>query len=80
MEEALAPQTHDIATDREHGGDLVVGVTFGGKQDHLGAKHLEIRQRILTRADFQYLPFMPRETDREGAMSWHCWQTPLREE
>jgi hypothetical protein len=59
MEEALAPQAHHIATDREHGGDLVVGTALGGKQDHLGAKHLEIWRRILARTTLQDLTLLP---------------------
>src|SRR2546422_9428717 len=36
MEEAFAPETDHVASDRERGGDRVVGPPLGGKQDHLG--------------------------------------------
>jgi hypothetical protein len=52
MEEALAPQAHYIAPDRERGGDLVVGTAVGGKENNLGAQHFEIWQRILARTAF----------------------------
>ncbi len=51
MEEPLAPQAHHIAADRERGGDLVVGTTLGGKQNHLGTEeylgtdHYSLEQR-----------------------------------
>jgi hypothetical protein len=71
MEEPFAPQAHYIATDRERGGDLVVGAALGGKENYLGAQHFEIWQRILARAAFQYLAFFARQTDREWAVSGH---------
>jgi len=73
VEEALAPQAHDIAPHRERGGDLVIGTTFGGEENHLGAENLAIRQRILTRTVFQHRTFLLGETDREWAVSWHVW-------
>jgi len=42
MEEAFAPQAHDIATDGKRSGDLVVATAFGREQDDLGAQHFEI--------------------------------------
>jgi hypothetical protein len=59
MEEALAPQTDHIASHRERGGDLIIGATRGSEQDYLGAKYLEIWQRILPRAHFQHLALLP---------------------
>jgi hypothetical protein len=53
MEDALAPQAHDVAAHRECRVDLVVGPTLGGEQDHLGAQNFEIRQRILARPILQ---------------------------
>jgi hypothetical protein len=74
MEEALAPQAHDIATDGERGSDLVIGLSRGGKQDNLGAEHFKIRQRIFARASLQDLALVSRETDRKRALSWHSWR------
>jgi hypothetical protein len=59
MEEALAPQAHHIAAHRERRRDLIVGQPLGGEQDHFGSKHLEIRQRILAGASFQYPSLLP---------------------
>jgi hypothetical protein len=58
MEEPFAPQAHHIAPDRECGGNLVVGATLGGEEDHLGAQHLEIWQRIFSRSAVQDLAFL----------------------
>jgi hypothetical protein len=56
LEEAFAPHAYDLAAGIETSGDLVVGQALSGEQNHLGAKHLEVRQRILGGAAAQ-LPF-----------------------
>jgi len=72
MKEALAPQAHDIAPYRERGGDLLIGATLGGEQDHLGAEHFKIWQRILARPVFQHGPLMSGEPDRKGTVPGHA--------
>jgi hypothetical protein len=47
FEETLAPHTDDLTPGVESSGDSIIGQTLGGEQDHPGANHLEIRQRIL---------------------------------
>lgn len=47
LEEPFAPQADDLAAGVETSGDLVVGQALGGKENHLGADHFKIRQRIL---------------------------------
>jgi hypothetical protein len=79
VEEALAPQAHDIAPHRERGGNLVIGTTRGGEKNHLGAENLEIRQRILPRTVFQDFTFPLGETDREWAVSGHVWRSSFDE-
>lgn len=70
-EEALAPHTDDLTPGVESSGDSIVGQTFGGEQDHPGANHLEIWQRILGGAAAQFLLFGGREFYREWAGAWH---------
>jgi hypothetical protein len=65
FEETLAPHTDDLTPGVESSGDSIVGQTFGGEQDHPGANHLEIRQRILGGATAQFPLFGSREHDRE---------------
>jgi hypothetical protein len=78
MKEALAPQAHDIAPYRERSGDLLIGATLGGEQDHL-AGDFEIWQRILTRPVFQHHPLVPGEPDREGTTPWHVGRSSFDE-
>ena len=52
-------------------GDLIVGQPVGGVEDHPGAHHLEIRQRISCRPVFQFMTFMTAENNFEWAVSWH---------
>jgi len=47
FEDTLAPHADDLTPGVESSGDLIVGQTVGGEQDHSGADHLEVRQRIL---------------------------------
>jgi hypothetical protein len=75
MEEALAPQAHDIAPHRERGGDLLIRATFGGEQDHFGAENFAIWQRILTRPVFQHNSLMPGQPDSKGTVSGHFWRS-----
>jgi hypothetical protein len=42
-EEALAPQADDFAPRIQAPGDFIIGQTFGGMEDHSGAKNLKIR-------------------------------------
>jgi len=42
LEEAPTPLTHDVASDIEAGGDLVVAESLGGKENHLGTHHTKI--------------------------------------
>src|SRR6266851_3331141 len=71
MEEAFAPDTDHVATDRERGGDHVVGPPLGGKQDHLGSEDGEIRQRIFPGATLQRPLFLSRQLDPVRASSRH---------
>src|SRR5712691_3042434 len=79
MEEAFAPETDDVASDRERGGDRVVGPPLGGKQDHLGPQDGKIRQRILPGATLQRLLFVPRQSDLVWALSRHSIPSPADE-
>src|SRR6266851_3738121 len=71
VEEAFAPETDHVASDRERGGDRVVGPALGGKQDHLGPEDYTIWQRILQGATLQRLLFLPRQLDPVRASSRH---------
>lgn len=77
FEETLAPHADDLTPGVESSGDSIVGQTFGGEQDHPGANHLEIRQRILGSAAAQFLLFGGRELYREWAGSWHREGDPI---
>jgi hypothetical protein len=46
IEEAFAPEADDIAADGERGGDVVIRVPFGGREDHERPHHLKVWQRI----------------------------------
>jgi hypothetical protein len=48
--EALAPKRDHLTASVQTGGDLVVGHAFGCIENHLGALHLKIRQRIFSSA------------------------------
>src|SRR5712691_5670871 len=71
VEEAFAPETDHVASDRERGGDRVVGPPLGGKQDHLGPEDGEIRQRIFPGTTLQRLLFLPRQLDLVRASPRH---------
>jgi hypothetical protein len=77
MEEPLAPQTDHIASDVQGCADFIIGSSLCGKEDYLGAQDLEIRQRIFSRAVFQYFSFLFRERDLKRAGSWHPDRPPL---
>jgi hypothetical protein len=79
MEEALAPQADHIASDRERGGDRVVAVSIGGEEDHLGAQHFEIWQRIFADAALQNPTFGSRQANRKGTVSGHLRQASFCE-
>jgi hypothetical protein len=49
LEKPLAPLTDDLAPRIEACGDLVVSDPAGRHQNHFGAHHLKIRQRIFCR-------------------------------
>jgi hypothetical protein len=59
MEEAFAPQTYHIASNRECAGYFVVAPVLGRQEDYLGAQDLEVWQRIFARASFQNLSLLP---------------------
>jgi len=63
FEETLAPHADNLTAAVEASGDLIVGTAFGGEQNHLGAEHLKIRQRILGGAAAQFPLFGGREYD-----------------
>jgi hypothetical protein len=69
VEEALAPEADDIATNGERGGDFIIRVALGGQEDHVRPDDLKIRQRIFARTTFQDLSFVSREGDDVGAAS-----------
>ena len=71
FEETLAPHSDGLTPGVESSGDSIVGQTLGGEQDHPGANHLEIRQRILGSTAAQFLFFCGRELYREWAGTWH---------
>jgi len=71
MEEAFAPETDHVASDRERGGDRVVGPPLGGKQDHLGPEDGKIWQRIFPGAPLQHLLFLSRQLDPVRASPRH---------
>src|SRR3989442_550286 len=71
VEEAFAPETDHVTSDRERGSDRVVGPPLGGQQDNLGPENGKIRQRILPGAILQRLLFLPRQLDPVRAPPRH---------
>ena len=57
IEEPLAPQANDVASDREGGGNLVIAAALSGGQDNERPEHLTIWQRILAGAALESLAF-----------------------
>jgi hypothetical protein len=51
--------------------DVVVGEALSRVEDHLGAEHLIIRQRIFDCPAFEFPPLLRREFDLEWADSRH---------
>jgi hypothetical protein len=66
-EEALAPKRDHFTAGVQTSGDLVVGHAFCRVEDHLGALHLKIRQRIFSRTPSQLGLFGTGEGDSEWA-------------
>jgi hypothetical protein len=71
FEETFAPHADDFPPGVETSGDSIVGQAFGGEQDHSGADHLKIRQRIFGSAAAQFPLFRGREHYRVWANAWH---------
>lgn len=71
LEEPFTPQADDLAAGVETSGDLVVGQALGGKENHLGADHFEIRQRILGGAAVEFTLFSPGQLDFVWAGTGH---------
>lgn len=71
FEEALAPHADNLTPGVEASGNSIVRQAFGGKQDHSGADHFKIRQRILGSAAAQLPFFGGRENYHVWADSWH---------
>jgi hypothetical protein len=71
FEKTLAPHADDLTPGVESSGDSIVGQTFGGEQDHSGADHLKIRQRILGGAAAQFPLLGGREHYRVSTGAWH---------
>ena len=76
LEEAPTPLTHDVTSDIEPGGDLVVAESFGGKENHLGAHHIKIWQRIFPGPLGENPSFLGTQRDVEWAPPRH--PLPLR--
>jgi hypothetical protein len=70
---ALAPKRNHLTASVQTGGDLVVGHTFGGVENHFGTLDLKIRQRIFSRSPAQFGFLGRREYDRERARSCHAY-------
>jgi hypothetical protein len=43
FEEAFAPLGHNLATEIQPRGDLIVAQPAGSEEDHLGSNHISIR-------------------------------------
>jgi hypothetical protein len=71
FEETLSPQADDFPPGVEASGNLIVGPTIRGEEDHLSANHFKIRQRIFGGATAQFLLLGGREHYRVWARAWH---------
>jgi hypothetical protein len=71
FKETLAPHANDLAAGIEASGDSMVGPAIGGEENHLGADHLKIRQRILGGTAAQFLLLGGGEHYRIRASTWH---------
>jgi hypothetical protein len=71
IEEAFAPEADHVSTDRERRADLIVGPTFGGKENDSGTQDDKIRQRIFSCATLQSGSFFWREPDFVRALPRH---------
>src|SRR6266566_2130360 len=76
LEESLAPQTDDIASDGERRRDLVIGVALRGQQDHSGPNHLKIWQRILADPTLQDGSLARRQDYAVRAVARHSIRPP----
>jgi len=76
FEEALAPLADDFPASIQTVSDLIVGQTLGRMEDHLGAEHLKIWQRILGGSALEFLPFLSCELDLVWAFSRHMTRVP----
>jgi hypothetical protein len=69
--EAFSPQADDLTAGIQALGNLVIGKAFGGMEDHAGAKHLKIRQRIFGGSGFQFTAFLLAELNGKRTCSRH---------
>jgi len=58
LEKTFAPLANDLATGVQAFSDLVIGQTLGCMEDHFGANHLKIRQRIFSGSGFKFSAFL----------------------
>ena len=63
LKETFTPEADDLASDRHGRGDLVIGPPVGREQDHLGAEHIEMWQRIFSGTPLENLPLVRRKHD-----------------
>jgi hypothetical protein len=77
FEETLAPHADHLTAAVEASGDFFVGTAFGGEQNHPGAEHFKIRQRILGGTAAQFSLFRGREYYRVWANPWHIGDSSL---
>jgi hypothetical protein len=71
FKKTLAPHADHLAAGIEASGDSIIGPAFGGEENHLGADHLKIRQRIPGGAAAQFLLLGGGEHYRIRTGSWH---------
>jgi hypothetical protein len=63
FEEAFSPAADDLASRAKTVGNLIIRQSLVSEQDHLGAGHHKIRQRIFIGAPLQFLSFLRSEDD-----------------
>jgi len=71
LEEAFAPEGHDLAPGMEAPGNRVIGPAFGRQEDHRSADDLEMGPRIRGGARLQHPRFVAGEDDSIGTRSRH---------
>jgi hypothetical protein len=76
FKKALTPLADDFAAGVQAAGDLVVGPTVGGMENHFGAEHLKVWQRIFGCSALQFLSFDCRKFDFVWAFSRHICTVP----